>query len=57
MLTSRQARERTPRESKLLVEYQNAINYLNQSLPEGKKIIYRAYDMARAAKTSVNLLL
>jgi hypothetical protein len=45
------ARERTPREGKLLVEYQNAINYLNQSLPEGKKILYRAYDMARAAKT------
>ncbi|KAI9725233.1 MAG: phosphatidylinositol-3,5-bisphosphate 5-phosphatase [Chrysothrix sp. TS-e1954] len=45
------ARERTPRESKLLVEYQNAIKYLNQSLPEGKKILYRAYDMSRAAKT------
>jgi len=45
------ARERTPREGKLLVEFQNAINYLNQSLPEGKKILYRAYDMARAAKT------
>ena len=45
------ARERTPRESKLLVEYQNAINYLNQSLPEDKKIRYRAYDMSRAAKT------
>ena len=45
------ARERTPRESKLLVEYQNAITYLNQSLPEGKKIGYRAYDMSRAAKT------
>jgi len=45
------ARERTPREGKLLVEFQNAINYLNQSLPDGKKILYRAYDMARAAKT------
>lgn len=45
------ARERTPRESKLLVEYQNAVNYLNQSLPPGKKILYRAYDMSRAAKT------
>lgn len=45
------ARERTPRESKLLVEYQNAIKYLNQSLPEGRKIKYRAYDMSRAAKT------
>lgn len=45
------ARERTPRESKLLVEYQNAIEYLNQSLPAGKKIRYKAYDMSRAAKT------
>ena len=44
------ARERTPRESKLLYEYQNAIKYLNQSLPD-KKIIYEAFDMARASKT------
>lgn len=44
-------RERIPRESKLLSEYQNAIKYLNQSLPEGKRIVYRAYDMARGAKT------
>lgn len=44
------SRERTPREVKLLYEYQNAIVYLNQSLPEGKKILYRAFDMARAAK-------
>ncbi|KAF2019995.1 hypothetical protein BU24DRAFT_365769 [Aaosphaeria arxii CBS 175.79] len=45
------ARERTPRESKLLYEYQHAINYLNQSLPADKKIIYEAFDMARASKT------
>ncbi|KAF2201743.1 hypothetical protein GQ43DRAFT_455567 [Delitschia confertaspora ATCC 74209] len=45
------SRERTPRESKLLHEYQNAINYLNQALPADKKIIYEAFDMARAAKT------
>ncbi|KAL9058079.1 MAG: hypothetical protein Q9162_001941 [Coniocarpon cinnabarinum] len=45
------ARERTPRERKLLVEYENAIEYLNQSLPSDKKIRYRAYDMSRAAKT------
>jgi hypothetical protein len=45
------ARERTPRESKLLYEYQNAINYLNQSLPPDKKILYEAFDMARASKT------
>jgi hypothetical protein len=45
------ARERMPRESKLLYEYQNAIKYLNQSLPNDKKIIYEAFDMARASKT------
>ena len=45
------ARERTPRESKLLVEYQKAITFLNQSLPAEKKILYKAYDMSRAAKT------
>jgi phosphatidylinositol 3,5-bisphosphate 5-phosphatase len=44
------ARERIPRESKLLHEYTNAITYLNQSLPEDKKIIYHAWDMSRASK-------
>jgi hypothetical protein len=45
------ARERTPRESKLLYEYKHAIDYLNQSLPKDKKIVYEAFDMSRAAKT------
>lgn len=45
------ARERMPRESKLLHEYQNAINYLNQQLPEAKRIKYRAFDMSRASKS------
>jgi hypothetical protein len=45
------ARERTPRESKLLYEYKYCIDYLNQSLPKDKKIIYEAFDMSRAAKT------
>ncbi|KAA8648172.1 phosphatidylinositol-3,5-bisphosphate 5-phosphatase [Aspergillus tanneri] len=45
------SRERTPRESKLLSEYTNAINYLNQFLPENKKIIYQPWDMSRAAKS------
>lgn len=45
------AREKTERESKLLLAYQQCLDYLNQSLPEGKKILYKAYDMARAAKT------
>ncbi|KAI9679257.1 MAG: phosphatidylinositol-3,5-bisphosphate 5-phosphatase [Caeruleum heppii] len=45
------ARERTPRESKLLEEYTNAVLYLNQFLPEDKKIIYKAWDMSRASKS------
>ena len=45
------ARERTPRESKLLTEYHNAITYLNQFLPEDRKILYKAWDMSRAQKS------
>lgn len=45
------SRERTPRESKLLKEFTNAINYLNQFLPDDKKLIYNAWDMSRAAKS------
>lgn len=45
------ARERTPRESILLHEYTNAVTYLNQALPEDKKIIYHAWDMSRASKS------
>ncbi|KAI0012195.1 SacI homology domain-containing protein [Xylariaceae sp. FL0662B] len=45
------SRERNPRESKLLVEYTNAINYLNQFLQDDHKIIHKAWDMSRAAKS------
>lgn len=45
------ARERTPRESKLLAEYTNAIHYLNQFLPARRKIIHKAWDMSSAAKS------
>ncbi|KFY17567.1 hypothetical protein V492_00548 [Pseudogymnoascus sp. VKM F-4246] len=45
------SRERIPRESKLLHEFTSAIKYLNQSLPEGKKIIHKAWDMSRASKS------
>ncbi|OAQ99681.1 hypothetical protein LLEC1_04112, partial [Akanthomyces lecanii] len=44
------AKERQPRESKLLDEYTNCIDYLNQFLPAGKKIIHKAWDMSRASK-------
>ncbi|KAI9827261.1 MAG: phosphatidylinositol-3,5-bisphosphate 5-phosphatase [Thelocarpon impressellum] len=45
------SRERSPREAKLLKEYTNAVKYLNQFLPDDKKIIYKAWDMSRASKS------
>lgn len=45
------AKERTPRESKLLKEFTDLVVYLNQFLPEDKKIIHNAFDMSRAAKS------
>ncbi|KAJ5098097.1 Polyphosphoinositide phosphatase [Penicillium argentinense] len=45
------SRERTPRESKLLKEFTDAVEYLNQFLPPDKKLIYKAWDMSRAAKS------
>lgn len=45
------SRERTPRESKLLKEYTDAVNYLNQFLPDDKKIMYKSWDMSRASKS------
>ncbi|KAI0071223.1 hypothetical protein K474DRAFT_1712651 [Panus rudis PR-1116 ss-1] len=43
-------REPQPRESKLLDEYTQCVEYLNQFLPKDKRIIYRAWDMSRAYK-------
>ncbi|KAG4305479.1 hypothetical protein PORY_001035 [Pneumocystis oryctolagi] len=45
------SRERVKRESILLEEYTQAVYYLNQFLPEDKKIKYIAWDMSRASKT------
>ena len=45
------AKERIPRESKLLNEYTSAITYLNQFLPDNKKIVHHAFDMSRASKS------
>ncbi|KAK6908776.1 polyphosphoinositide phosphatase [Kwoniella mangroviensis CBS 8886] len=45
------SRETVPRESKLLAEYGQCVEYLNQFLPEGKKMTYIAWDMAQAAKS------
>jgi hypothetical protein len=44
---------REPREAKLLFEYSQCVDYLNQFLPEGKKLLYRAWDMSQAYKESV----
>ncbi|KIY73266.1 hypothetical protein CYLTODRAFT_342711 [Cylindrobasidium torrendii FP15055 ss-10] len=43
-------REPVRRESKLGDEFAQCINYLNQFLPKGKKMTYRAWDMSRAYK-------
>ncbi|KAL2885686.1 Polyphosphoinositide phosphatase [Ceratocystis lukuohia] len=45
------ARERIPRESKLLDHYIQATSYLNQYLPDDAKIIHTAWDMSRASKS------
>jgi hypothetical protein len=43
-------RERVPRETKLLQEFEQCIEYLNQFLPEDARIDYTAWDMSRASK-------
>lgn len=45
------SRESQPRESKLLFEYGQCVTYLNQFLPEGKKLRYIAWDMSLATKS------
>ncbi len=45
------ARERIRRESILLEEFTQAIEYLNQFLPEDKRLKYIAWDMSRASKS------
>lgn len=44
-------KEKTKRESILGKEFQESINYLNQFLPDDKKIKYIAWDMSRASKS------
>lgn len=43
-------KEKTPRETKLLREFEQCIIYLNKQLPETKKIDYISWDMSRASK-------
>ena len=47
------SRERTPRESKLLKEFTEAVKYLRQFLPNQDDLLYIAWDMSRAAKRFV----
>jgi len=44
-------KERAPREGKLGSEFKLAVEYLNQFLPDDKKIIYHAFDMSRSTKS------
>ncbi|CAM9022986.1 unnamed protein product [Wickerhamomyces anomalus] len=44
-------KERNPRETKLLKEFEECIRYLNQFLPEESKLKYTAWDMSRASKS------
>ncbi|ODV86819.1 hypothetical protein CANARDRAFT_178967, partial [[Candida] arabinofermentans NRRL YB-2248] len=44
-------REKTPRETKLLKEFEDCIEYLNKFLPNDKKMDYTAWDMSRASKS------
>lgn len=44
------AKEKTPRESLLLTEFTECMEYLNQFLPEDKKIWHIRWDMSRASK-------
>ncbi|KAG0298930.1 phosphatidylinositol-3,5-bisphosphate 5-phosphatase [Linnemannia gamsii] len=45
------AKEKTPRESLLLQEFSECIEYLNQFLPDKKKIWHIKWDMSRASKS------
>ncbi|OLL25504.1 Polyphosphoinositide phosphatase [Neolecta irregularis DAH-3] len=44
------SRERIPRESLLLYEFTKLLEYLNQFLPQDRKIQHIAWDMSRASK-------
>ncbi|KDN48439.1 hypothetical protein K437DRAFT_290418 [Tilletiaria anomala UBC 951] len=45
------SKEKQPREVKLLRAFGECVNYLNQFLPEEKKLKYIAWDMSRASKS------
>lgn len=43
-------KEKNPRETKLLKEFEECIQYLNRFLPDDKKLDYVSWDMSRASK-------
>ncbi|CCH62310.1 hypothetical protein TBLA_0H00170 [Henningerozyma blattae CBS 6284] len=43
-------KEKIPRETKLLNEFEQCLQYLNLQLPDDKKIKYTSWDMSRASK-------
>ncbi|CDO94190.1 unnamed protein product [Kluyveromyces dobzhanskii CBS 2104] len=45
------AKEKNPRETKLGEEFERCIKYLNQFLPDAKRLQYVAWDMSRASKS------
>lgn len=47
-------KEHEPREMKLVHPYKECIDYLNQFLPEAKKIRYIPFDMSAAYKKCVS---
>lgn len=44
-------KEKNPRETKLGEEFERCIKYLNQFLPDIKKLEYKAWDMSKASKS------
>lgn len=44
-------KERNPRETKLLKEFEECITYLNKFLPEKDQLRYTSWDMSRASKS------
>lgn len=52
-LGSEQHKERAPRESKLLPEFQQCVDYLNQFLPKEGQLKYIAWDISAANKQCV----
>lgn len=49
-------KEKQPRELRLNIQYINCINYLNQFLPEKKKLQYRSFDMSKNSKKNMDVI-